>query len=338
MHATCTALLLQPFMKLAAINVVARDVVPDAFRSVNVDARVPLSDTHAMLCGGVEVLRDDLLGLKLGQTMRFGAGGPFDYAVRSAATIRQSILVASAYSKLLADSFHVSFETWHDQALIRLDDEASWPRAAADFAMSAVYGIHIADHIPAGCLECWFPYAAPADTSQFERIFPNVTLKFGAPFFGFAFNRAYAEAPMPGADPVLHALLRERVDALMTQLSAAREFAPAIRRLVAQELRTGPPSADRVARALSMSHRTMSRRLELEHTTFNAELDAVRRELALDLVGDSATPLGEVAYRLRFSHIESFHRAFKRWTGLTPAAYRKGRAHGDSVLPSNGCQ
>jgi len=178
----------------------------------------------------------------------------------------------------------------------------------------------------------------PADTSAYERIFPSVGLKFGAPCFGFAFSRSCADAPMPGADPVLHALLRERVDALMTQLSASRAFAPAVRRLVAQELRTGPPSADRIARAMSMSHRTMSRRLELEATTFNAEVDTVRRELALDLVGDSATPLGEIAYRLRFSHIESFHRAFKRWTGLTPAAYRKCRAHGDSVLPSNSCQ
>jgi AraC-like DNA-binding protein len=113
------------------------------------------------------------------------------------------------------------------------------------------------------------------------------------------------------------------VDALMTQLAASRAIVPAVRRLVAQELRNGAPTAERIARALSMSHRTMSRRLELEQTTFNAELDAVRRELALDLVRDCSVPLAEVAFRLRFSHIESFHRAFKRWTGLTPAAYRR---------------
>jgi AraC-like DNA-binding protein len=312
-------------MRLCSQHAAARDVVPEAFWSVTADARVSLTATHSMLCGGVELLRDEQLGLKLGRSMSFGAGGPFDYAVRSAATVRDSIAVAATYSKLLADSFHLSFESWRERALIRLDDETGWPSSAGDFAVSSIYRIHIADHVPAACLEAWFPRPAPDDMSEYERSFPGVTLKFGAPFHGFAFNPVYADAPMPGADPALHALLRERVDALMALLSASRAIAPVVRRLVAQELRTGAPTAEGVARALRMSHRTMSRRLELEHTTFNAELDTVRREQALDLVSDCAVPLAEIAFRLRFSHIESFHRAFKRWTGLTPAAYRKSR-------------
>lgn len=326
MELTCTARLLQPFMRLAAVNEVARDVVPDAFWSASSDARVSLQKTHAMLLGGIERLHDDTLGLKLGRIMSFGAGGPFDYAVRSAPTVRESIAVASTYSRLLADSFRVSFETWQDRALIRLDDENEWPRAAGDFAVSAVYRIHIADHMPKAGFECWFPQPAPTNTDVYERTFPGVTFRFAAPFHGFAFDLAHADAPMPGADPELHAVLRDRVDALMSALSASRTVAPIVRKLVTEQLRTAAPNAERIARALSMSHRTMSRRLEIERTTFNAEVDSVRRTLALDLVRNCGVPLAEVAFRLRFSHVASFHRAFKRWTGLTPVQYRSARA------------
>ena len=66
----------------------------------------------------------------------------------------------------------------------------------------------------------------------------------------------------------------------------------------------------------------MTRRLERERTTFQAELDAARRKLATDHLRDGRAPLTEIAFLSGFSHVESFHRAFKRWTGQTPLAYR----------------
>jgi hypothetical protein len=187
-------LLLRPFLRIASSNEALREVVPSEFWSVKDDARVALSSVHGMLCRGIEHQRDDLLGLKLGGLMCFGAGGPFDYAVRSAPTVRKSIAVASEYSKLLCDTFHVTLETFHDRAVVRLDDEPGSPRAAGDFAVHAVYRIHLSDHLPSSSLECWFPYAAPRDTSTYERAFPGVALRFGAPSYGFAFSRSQLDA------------------------------------------------------------------------------------------------------------------------------------------------
>ena len=103
----------------------------------------------------------------------------------------------------------------------------------------------------------------------------------------------------------------------------------AVRRLVVQEMSrenalSESALAERVATAMHMSRRTLSRRLEQEGTSFVLEADAVRRELALGYVLDRRLELTEVAFLLGFSHVQSFHRAFKRWTGETPAEYRKG--------------
>jgi len=63
-------------------------------------------------------------------------------------------------------------------------------------------------------------------------------------------------------------------------------------------------------------------RLADEGTTFQKVLDDVRHELALELVRDARRPLGEVAFLLGFAELSPFLRAFKRWTGKTPAEYR----------------
>lgn len=73
-----------------------------------------------------------------------------------------------------------------------------------------------------------------------------------------------------------------------------------------------------------MSGRTLQRRLEAEGTSFSEVLDRVRADLARSYVKDADLPLAEVAYRLGFSDFSTFSRAFKRWMGKAPGAYRLG--------------
>jgi len=71
-----------------------------------------------------------------------------------------------------------------------------------------------------------------------------------------------------------------------------------------------------------MSVRSLNRVLNAEGTSYRESLDTLRRELAeRHLAGDHLS-IGEVGYLLGFSELSSFHRAFKRWTGRTPARFR----------------
>jgi AraC-like DNA-binding protein len=101
-------------------------------------------------------------------------------------------------------------------------------------------------------------------------------------------------------------------------------FSDRVRALVARELATPRLSTSWVARKMRMSARTLARRLEQENTTFFALLDEARRVRALRLMEDRALNLTEIAMVLGFAHVASFHRAFRRWTGRTPAEYRHG--------------
>lgn len=85
----------------------------------------------------------------------------------------------------------------------------------------------------------------------------------------------------------------------------------------------GLPSLDALATGFAVSRRTLQQRLTGERTTFAALADAVRREVALDLLA-SGLPVSDVARRAGFADPVALGRAVRRWTGLSPTAWRDG--------------
>jgi AraC-like DNA-binding protein len=107
----------------------------------------------------------------------------------------------------------------------------------------------------------------------------------------------------------------------------ARPARTAFRRDVEREIETLLPEGglriDTVAKALGLSRQTLYRRLKAEGATFEALVERVRRRLALRFVRDEGLAVKEAAWRLGFAEPSAFSRAFKRWTGTSPAQMRR---------------
>ncbi|MBU3868565.1 helix-turn-helix transcriptional regulator, partial [Streptomyces sp. 4503] len=82
------------------------------------------------------------------------------------------------------------------------------------------------------------------------------------------------------------------------------------------------PELPEVAARLAVSPATLRRRLREEGTSFQELKDTVRRDEAVSSLTEGAEPIADLAARLGFSEDTAFHRAFRRWTGSTPGAYR----------------
>jgi AraC-like DNA-binding protein len=173
-------------------------------------------------------------------------------------------------------------------------------------------------------LDVCFAYAAPEDKIEYERTFGQVTIRFGAPFCGFEFDRRHLDLPLETADAKLHRVLRKHVEQVVAELPRARSLSEEVRAMVIKELPGGRATAVRIAQLLQMSRRALGRKLTRENTTFAILLDDVRKECALSYVGRDLE-LTAVAELLGFSQTGAFHRAFKRWTGQTPLQYRQAQ-------------
>ncbi len=83
-----------------------------------------------------------------------------------------------------------------------------------------------------------------------------------------------------------------------------------------------PISAGQTASALHLSLRTLTRRLAAEGTTFQAIKDELRRDATIQLLTKTNTPIAVIGQEMGFDDPNAFHRAFRKWTGSTPGAYR----------------
>ena len=127
---------------------------------------------------------------------------------------------------------------------------------------------------------------------------------------------------IPSADPLLHRHLVREANELHTQRK--ENIVSNTRRLLRTSLMNGHWTVNEVARQLCMHERTLHRRLHEEGTSFQRELDAVRDEIARQLLDGSTMPIVRIAATLNYSSVSAFNRAFKRWTGVSPARWRAG--------------
>jgi AraC-like DNA-binding protein len=295
-------------------------------KAIDPACRIPTAIANELAVRQVAVTGDPDLGFKAARAMPMGRAGALDYAMYSAATVRESTAVADRYIRSYSDVLNVRLELDDPRAVVRLDMSVPVPRAILDFTMAAWYANHIrAPLADAPGIECRFSYPRPSNTAAHERAFAGAELRFDAPSCGFAFDRDYVEAPLPGANATLHALLCEHVHLTLSQTTQQQTLSGRVREIVSREIVDGNPTVFTVARELRMSARTLARRLEREGTTFSALVDSLRRELALRYVTHHDLAFTDIAFRLGFSHVEAFYRAFRRWTGQTPLTYRRAR-------------
>jgi AraC-like DNA-binding protein len=174
--------------------------------------------------------------------------------------------------------------------------------------------------------------SAPRDLTEYERVF-CVTPQFGASDDALILDRASLATPFRTADPVLVSVLERVAEyriALLPPLIEDR-LTTRVCAWLRQVLGNGVPSMRDAAVALAVSTRTMQRRLRHEGTTFATLVDRVRRDLALTYARDPRAPIEVVALHAGFSEKRAFYRAFRRWTGVTPAMYRDAASSAQNV-------
>jgi AraC-like DNA-binding protein len=178
------------------------------------------------------------------------------------------------------------------------------------------------------CGPTWRPDAVhltrepPRDKALFTRFF-QAKVEFGGKAGRLVFDAGVLDQPTHDRDPhvtgVLAPLLQEAAD------EAQGDFLSTARAVIRTQLAAGALSRDSVCRALSLSPRTLVHRLEARGLTYSGLADEAKFEAAQSLLRKGHS-IAETAARLGFADPSAFTRAFKAWSGTTPARWRSARA------------
>jgi AraC-like DNA-binding protein len=171
-----------------------------------------------------------------------------------------------------------------------------------------------------------FTHPAPPYRDEYERVF-QCPVTFGAKWNAMMVDERWMFHRLNLQPRYVFGVLSERADALLKDLEASKTTRGRVEALLMPVLHKGDASMDMVAGKMGMSRQTVFRRLKDEDTTFEKVLDALRHKLALDYLSARKASVNETAYLVGFSDPAAFSRAFKRWTGQNPRAFRKEQMH-----------
>ena len=177
-----------------------------------------------------------------------------------------------------------------------------------------------------------FAFAAPAHAEAYAVLFPGATITFGAHESALDLDARYLALPLRRDEAALrqmlqHALpltvLQYRRDRLLVQRVRQILGAPAPGQALAGLQALAPHSAESLAALLHLSPRTLHRQLKEEGATLQGLKDEVRHSRATWLLHRTERPIKQVAQAAGFANEKSFIRAFRAWTGHSPAEFRR---------------
>lgn len=292
--------------------------------------RVPHRLATELLVSYVSRTGDSSIGLRAGNSVELG---DFDslavaHAARSCETVREASKCLARYARIFNEAAEVSLAESTDHALwrVRMTDGVRGPPAASDFVLAFSHKLSgLSSGWTESPLEVHLAHSRPTGAEHlaaYAATFPGTTLRFDMPHDGFLLSRVWLDRPMPlRAAPTIQAAFEKRSRELAERLRPSTVRQQVLDVITAQ-LRAGPLSMKRVARAVGTSVATLRRRLEEEGTTFSRLSEQARRELAEVYLRDARLNISEVAYYLGFAHAPAFTAAFRKWNGLAPSEYR----------------
>jgi AraC-like DNA-binding protein len=250
--------------------------------------------------------------------------GALGLAVKTAPTVEAALERLVRYVLVLSDTLQYELVDEPGGRLFALVGRPHHRQGAAianECALAAVIAVlrtsSGAELVPA-LVE--LQHDAPDETRHHTDFF-GCPVRFGSAVNGIHLDGAHLAQRTLLADDGLSEYLLSRLDDL-TARKAPRSIVDDIRAAIADALPDGQPSKSQIARRLAISERTLHRHLADHGETFQAIATRARRDAAESLLTSTRHPIADVAFLTGFSDQTAFTRAFKRWTGTTPAAFR----------------
>jgi AraC-like DNA-binding protein len=286
-------------------------------------------DYVRLMDAGAELANDPHFGLHVGERVKLGTYNVYGLILLSCRDFGQALQQTMRFEGLAHDLGRSDLSV--DGGMAEYRWKSAIPQASRHLAESVFAGIRVFGNWLAGqplpAADLAFAHAEPADTSEHERIFGG-KIRFGAAVHAARFDAALLSWPVPNADIGLYPVLQQHAEQLLREKErgerAAREgsIVAQVRSAIVRNLAQDRVRLPLIAEELSITQRTLQRKLKEAGVSFQQVLDQIRSELAQDYLKQGNLSISEIAFLLGFQEQSSFNHAFKEWTGVNPGAWR----------------
>lgn len=287
-------------------------------------ARVDQHTFGRLVARARELSSEPGLPYLVGLHMRASTHGFLGFAAMTAGTLGEALRLAERFGLTRTDALALVSRVEGQRAEVHMEERAPLGDLREVVATALLIGVAtIAQTLASRELEGEIEvmHEQPPYFARLEAAVPQLrVMRFGRAHNRLVFPASTLALPIVSADPVALRLAREQCERELSQLGEGAVLLQRVRAVLRDE---GFVSQEHAARRLSVSPRTLKRRLAEQGTTYSDIVDEARKKQAMVLLEDARLTLGEIAERLGYSDIANFTRAFKRWTGKTPGEARR---------------
>ena len=274
-------------------------------------------------------LKDPLVGLRLGGYYGLAGYGPLTMLLLTCATVLEALQTGIRYQELTYLFGKIRLVPGPELSALVLTPMPMTPKAfrfRTDGEVSGTYkmiqDIQATMGLNLRAERIDMPYARPSQAAAYEAYF-GCPLRFGETEARFWLRNEYLQLRLPSADPTAQAMYRQLCD---QQLVAQHKLQSNLSEQVLAHLGLfqdhAPPISD-VAKSFGMPERSFRRQLSEEGNNYRDLLAQARHSKAKHLLTHSTLPIEAIAQQLGYTESAAFTRAFQRWAGIPPSAFRK---------------
>jgi AraC-like DNA-binding protein len=267
---------------------------------------------------------DPEAGLKAAERLRLSDIDLLGYVLRHSAHPLAALERFARYAQLLGDTLDGRVERQRGRVVVtfRLSDGRRMLPEAADYLVAGIFQcVRQLSNDQGRPIEVHIPRRRPRRLAAYRRFF-GCPIVFDTEGGSLAYDARSLTVPFAGGDPRLVAILEVMAGEVLSTLPRRGTVIERVRAHIGRHMENGGCNLDAVAAEFRMSERTLRRRLQQAGGSYRAVLDQVRRERAVALVEQGEETLAAIAQRVGFEDTKAFARAFRRWTGVAPSAYR----------------
>jgi AraC-like DNA-binding protein len=299
-------------------------ITPTQLKQAN--AHITARQMELLSGAAMQELGDEGLGA-FSRKLPWGSYGMLARASISSPNLGIALKRWCRHHALIADDITLRVATSGDTASITVEEKMLGQ--VGEFAL-----VHVLRNIHG--LACWyvdsriplqgarFPFVAPPHVEAYGLMFPGPQLQFNATQAEIRFDARYLALPLRRDEKALQQMLQRALPLTVLQYRRDRLLVEQVRQALANPA-VASHNAETLAAALNMSARSLHRQLQEEGASLQRLKDEVRFEKAKELLLRTSKPIKQVSEASGFRNEKSFIRAFREWSGQSPAEFRQGK-------------
>lgn len=288
-------------------------------------ARISSPQLIRLIQTAMRQVGDEFIGLASAGRSKPGSFAMMAYAVINCVNLEKAIRRSVAFYELFETPVRTRFEVVNNEGQVSFDLSRDAEFSETIYEVMVFVSVRFWSWLVGRRLDplvIEFAFDAPTGSYEFESLF-RCPVNYGMEANVIRFPAAWLTLPLAQNTLSLSHFLKDSLARIIGGQARPERLTDRVRNLLGREYGNQFPELTDICVRLNLTPQTLRRRLKDEGTSYQVIKDKMREEAARFYLAKPTLSIDEIALMMGYSEASAFHRAFKQWTGMTPAACRR---------------